>query len=235
MADLPANRAGKGLGGVAQAPLPSRVQADSFGSRKAQAAGGSLATGRAPLPRPVVTTPGTAQAKERFVTTKDGQLDAAAVTQALNNLQSKVAASTAQARANPFGNGQLFQNVSLSGTLASGTTAQRPSDDGLPDGFPYYDLTLAKPLWLFGGVWIDAAAAGAGAASAGTLSTTNIEHGFGEPVSGVLITNVKNAVISTAPRLVLAGNSADNNIARVWFSYMPLGDGDPTADFYLYG
>lgn len=152
---------------------------------------------------------------------------------ALNSLQTKIAESTAQARANPFASGQLFQNVPLVGTLVSGPTASRPPSDGLPEGFSYFDETLGEPLWLAAGNWVLADGTIDVAASAGALATTNIDHGFGSPAVGVIITNVKNAVIHTLPRLVLYGDEKDNNVAQISFSYSELATA-PTADFYLY-
>lgn len=227
---LPVNRGIAAQGIVGSTVLPEKVKADNFGERQAATTG--LAQGRAPQPRPVVVTTSATQAKEKLSLT--GEFSASSVERALSSLQQKIAASTAQARALPFANGKLFQGVTLASTLGAGTTSQRPPDDGLPDGFLFYDLTIAKPLWLFGGVWIDAAGASAGAASAGALATTNISHGFGTPASGVFVTNVQNAIVQCPPKLVLTGGVEDNTIARVWFSYLPAEQGTPTADFYIY-
>lgn len=92
------------------APLPSRIQTEDFGTSAANTA----TTGRPPAPRPALTT-STAQAKEVFTAEKIA--DPQSVARALNALQTKIAESTAQARANPFANGQLFQNVPVSTTI----------------------------------------------------------------------------------------------------------------------
>jgi hypothetical protein len=97
----------------------------------------------------------------------------------------------------------------------------------------YFDETVSAPRWLKGGNWVSSSGTTIAAASSGELSTTIIDHGFGSPVVGVLVTNVKNAVIHTAPQLVLYDDETDNNVARIWFSYTPL-SASSTADFYLY-
>lgn len=58
-----------------------------------------------------------------------------------------------------------FQNVPLKGALAvsafdvmSGTTAARPvpGSGNMPSGFPYFDTTLAIPIWASGaGLWVN--------------------------------------------------------------------------------
>jgi hypothetical protein len=127
-------------------------------------------------------------------------------------------------------NGILVQNVPIVGTLCAGNTASRPSSTGLPDSFLYYDLTLAKPLWLFGGIWIDAAGGASGSAATGEMATTAIDHGLGQPAIGCIVTDVKNAILRYVPRIT----GSDNNTVRVWLAYAPLGTGTPTADVYVY-
>jgi hypothetical protein len=229
MPSLPTNRGPTQLGGPAPAPLPTRVQGGSFGTQPAAPAGGTITQGRLPQPRPAITS-GPSQGRESF---SAGELGPS-VARALNEIQSKVADSTAQARANPMGNGRLFQGVTITGTPTAGTLASRPGRTGLPNGFMYFITTLEKPIWLSGTNWVDATGAVAYPASGFSLLTTKVDHGFGRPAAGVLITNVQNAVIQTAPRLVLEGDSTDNNTARIWFAYAPLSTEDPVADIYVY-
>lgn len=209
----------------AVAPLPSRVQVENFGTRTADAP----AQGRPAAPRPALTSLPT-QSREVFTAEK---LDPEATARALNALQARIAESTAQSRANPFASGQLFQNVPLVSTLAKGTTAQRPAAGGLPEGFVYFDETLEVPLWLFGGDWVESDSTVIAAASTADMATTDINHGFGTPAVGVLVANVRDAVIHNVPQLVLSNDATDNTIARIWFSYTPL-SASPAADFYLY-
>lgn len=188
---------------------------------------------RPPQPRPSITTQGSAQARESFAT-RDGKLDATAVSRALSSIQAKVADSTAQARANPLGNGHLFQGVQIVGSPTAGPTADLPGWDGLPDGFMFFDTTAMKPHWLLGTDWVDATGFVAYGANSDPLATTAIAHGFGTPAAGFLITNVQHAVIQNVPRLVLAGDSTDNNVARIWIAYLPLSTGTPTVDVYVF-
>ncbi len=114
------------------------------------------------------------------------KLDPQATARALNSLQSKIAESTAQARANPFAAGQLFQGVPLEGTTES----------------------------------------------TGEVSF-DVPHGFGSPAVGVITTNVQNALVYSAPRLVPYGDERDNNVARIWLYRDELAS-PPTADIYIF-
>ncbi len=228
MSSLPSNRGAPKFGLRPQAPIPSRVQLDNFGSRQAAVSG----AGRPSPAPPEIKSLGRAQGKERFVSQKD-KLDAPAVARALNAIQAKVAESTAQARANPLANGRLFQNVKITGTPTSGNTASRPPRTSLPTGFMYFDTTLAQPLWLSGTNWVDSSGSVVSAAGAGALVTTAIDHGFGTPAIGFLLLNVQNAVVHGG-RIAPAGDSTDDNTVRLSLLYSPLSSSPILADLYVY-
>ena len=44
----------------------------------------------------------------------------------------------------------------IRGTIRHGITTNRPNTNYLPIGFQYFDITLNKPIWWNGTVWIDA-------------------------------------------------------------------------------
>lgn len=213
--------------------LPAKVQQGAFGTRSGAPAGGSLQSGRVAPPRPALIQRGTAQGREHFVTT-DGKIDPVAIGYAINELQVKVRESTAQTRANPMADGLFFQNVPISGPLVTGTSSQAPNTTDATIGYPYFDTTLGKPLWFSGGNWVTATGAVQYAGTAGSMTLTSIEHGFGAPAVGLLITNVSNGLLRAAPQIILAGNSSDNSIVRFWVPiYQNVGK-QLTADVYVF-
>jgi len=113
-------------------------------------------------------------------------LDPAATARALNAIQTKIAESTAQARANPFAAGQLFQGVPLGGSTE----------------------------WT------------------GEL-VVEVAHGFGVPAVGAIVTNTRNALVYSSPRLVSYGDERDNTVAQIWL-FCELLDTAPTVDIYIF-
>lgn len=235
---LPVNRSGAPLVGTrtASAPIPGKVQLGDFGNRSAAPVGGTLVNGRTAAPRPTLVQKGKASGQENFVHNETGGLDPNNVSRALKQLQSNIDNATAQARANPLANGQLFQNVPLSGPLTVGLTANTPSQTGLPPGFMYLNTTLNKPLYLISGNWVDASGATAYAASNGTAQYTTVEHGFGAPAVGFIITNVANAILQGTPQIIAFGDSRDKSLVRIWtpFYYAAINGIPPTVDIYVF-
>lgn len=114
--------------------LPNRVQGSPFGT---------LNLGRGNLPRtaPSILQPGPAPSPEQF---NHRQGVPAAVARAMNDLQTGLSASTAQATANPTGNKQLFENVPLVQGGAGGTAPFIKLAHGLGASYRGYSILTQR-------------------------------------------------------------------------------------------
>lgn len=211
--------------------LPGKIQQGAFGTRDVAPAGATPVQGRVPRPRPQLLQRGPAQGREHF-TTKDGKLDEQAIVRALNQLQSNTDEASSQARANPMANGHLFQGIALKGPLIAGPVGGGlPSVTNLWPGFMFYDTSSKKPFYNDGaGSWRDAASTIITGTSAGPQTYTVIEHGFGSPAVGALITNLSGGTIEGPAQIITTGTSTDNVQAQL---LVPI-YGAPVADIYLF-
>lgn len=92
--------------------LPARVQYGDHGNTAAAPASTTVTVGRAQPPRPALLQRGPAQAQEQFIS---GSVDPE-VNRALGQMQTNIAKATAQAKAAPWANGVLLDDVILSDT-----------------------------------------------------------------------------------------------------------------------
>lgn len=212
--------------------LPTKVQMGEFGARPAAPNGGTLTTmARTLQPRPALLQRGPTQGLENLVTL-DGQLKPDELTRAIGQLQSNVQGATARARANPLANGHLFQNVAIKGPLTQGALSDLPSIVNLKAGFLFFVTTIGIPFFYDEqGHWVDGVGTIKTAASSAAQTYTKIEHGFGAPAVGFLITNVTGGVIGHCPRIVPAGNATDNNIVQI---LIPVSGNSVKADIYVF-
>jgi hypothetical protein len=175
---------------------------------------------------------GTSQQQEKLVT-EDGAFNTEAVARAIVQLQRNSDEATSQSRANPFLSGHLFQAVPVQGPRLVGSVAQLPSTVDLWPGYYYFDSTVGRPLFLqlATNQWIDGTGAVVAGSTAGTQTYTQVEHGFGTPIIGFLVTNIAGGVVGPV-RYIPFGDARDKSIARFLIPQNTITT--LTADVYLF-